>query len=77
MQRGTRRSAVELFDLVREVLLHDAAAQLEGRRDLAAIHLEVPREDREPLDLLEARAIAVDVVDDARDQVADTGIVGK
>ena len=42
------------LDRVREVLLHDAALQLQRRRDLALLGGEVAREDREALDLLEA-----------------------
>ena len=55
---------VELLDLVCEVLVHDPAAQLQRRRDLAVFLREVARQDREPLDLLDAHAVAVDLVDD-------------
>src|SRR3954470_16653415 len=57
-------SRVELFDLGREVLVHDLAAELERRRDLALFLREVARNDREALDLLDANAVAVHVVDD-------------
>ena len=67
--RGAQRrrlgdAFVQLFDLVGEVLEDDAALELERRRHLALLHLEVAREDHEPLELLEARPLAVDVVDD-------------
>ena len=42
----------------------DLAAELQGRRDLAVLLREVAGEDREALDLLDAHAVAVDVVDD-------------
>ena len=71
------RLGVERLDLVREVLLHRSAPELERRRDLARLHREVAREDGEPLDLLEARAIAVRVVDDALKQLADTLVGGQ
>ena len=56
--------SVELFDLVREVLVHDLAAELQRRRELALLLREVARQDREALDLLDAHAVAVHVVDD-------------
>src|SRR5690348_18485686 len=68
--RGTRRrreslrSRVELLDLVGEVLVHDPPAKLQGRRELARLLREVARQDCEPLDLLDADAIAIDVVDE-------------
>ena len=42
----------------------DAALQLQRRRHLVLVGGEVAREDREALDLLEARALGVHVVDD-------------
>ena len=41
------------------------------------LHREVAREDREPLDLLEAGAIAVRVVDDSLEQLADALVGGQ
>src|SRR5438045_8010375 len=64
MRRGTLRSRVQLVDLVGEVLLHDAAAKLERRRQLALLLREIARENREALDLLDAHAVAVDLVDE-------------
>ena len=55
---------VELLDLLREVLVHDLAPQLERRRQLALLLREVARQDREALDLLDAHAVAVHLVDD-------------
>ena len=55
VQLGSLRDAVvEGVDLVREVLEDDPPLELERRRHLALLHLEVAREDREALDLLEA-----------------------
>lgn len=58
---------VERFDLDGEVLLADPALQLQRGRDLAVRHREVARQDREALDLLEARVVRVDSVDDLLD----------
>ena len=44
--------------------MHDLPPQLERGRDLALFLREVARQDREPLDLLDAHAVAVDLVDD-------------
>src|SRR5207244_4777074 len=65
--RETRQSGVERLDLGGEVLLADAPLQLQCRRDLVFFGAEVARQDRETLDLLEARELLVDVLDDARD----------
>src|SRR5258708_17433112 len=46
------------------MLLHDAAPELQRRRQLAGLLREVAREDREALDLLDAHPVAVDVVDE-------------
>ena len=48
------RSRRQISRASREVLLDDAPPQLQRRRDLALLGREVPREDREALDLLEA-----------------------
>ena len=58
---------VEPFDLGCEVLLDDTSLQLHGQGHLALLRREVARDNCEPLDLLEARPVAVDVVDDALD----------
>ena len=47
------RLGVQGVDVRCEVLLHRATPNLERRRDLARLHREVPREDREALHLLE------------------------
>ena len=71
------RLGVERFDVVREVLLHGTAPELQRRRDLAVLHREVAREDREALDLLEARAVAVGVVDHALEELADARVASE
>ena len=65
------RFGVQRVDLGCEVLLHRAASDLQSRRDLAVLEGEVTRQDREALDLLEARTTAVDVVDDALQELMD------
>ena len=50
-----RAYSVELFDVLREVVEDHLAAELQRRRDLVVLEREVAREDREALDLLEAR----------------------
>ena len=45
-RRAPHLAGIELFDLAREVLLHDAALQLQRRRDLALVGREVARQDR-------------------------------
>ena len=72
--RAPRRASV---DLGLEVLDHRAAPELERRRDLAILHREVAREDREALHLLEARALAVRVVDDALHELVHALVVGE
>src|SRR5581483_1167153 len=57
-------SGVQTLDLVGEVLVDHAPAQLQGRRDLALLQREVAREDREALDLLHPGTIAVHLVDE-------------
>ena len=52
----------------------DAALQLQRRRHLVVLHREVARQDREALDLLEARALAVDAVDDALHERVDARV---
>src|SRR4051812_7120063 len=68
-QRGRTRSRVEALDVVREVLLHDAATELQRRRQLTVLLREIAREDRKALDLLDAYAVAVDLVDDLLDEL--------
>ena len=65
------RLGVQRVDLFCEVLLHGSASDLERRRDLAGVHREVARENREALHLLEARTLLVDVVDDALQERVD------
>jgi hypothetical protein len=48
---------------------------LSVRGDLAAVHLEVAREDGEALDLLEPRALAVDLLDDPCHELPDARVV--
>ncbi|TMM16479.1 MAG: hypothetical protein E6F98_00945 [Actinobacteria bacterium] len=64
-----QRLEVERLDLVAEVVLHHAAAQLQRGRQLAGLLREVAREDGEPLDLLDAHAIAVDLVHELLDEL--------
>ena len=59
-----RFGAVQRFDLRGEMVEAHAPLELERRRDLALLQLEVARQHREPLDLLEAAAVAIDVVHD-------------
>src|SRR5205807_1278307 len=60
-------SGVQRLDLGGEVLRADPALELQRRRQLALGGGEIARQDREPLDLLEAREPGVDLVDDLLD----------
>ena len=65
------RLGVERVDLVREVLLDGSPPELQRRRDLALLHREVAWKDGEALDLLEAGALAVRIVDRALQELVD------
>src|SRR5438093_4900775 len=65
---------VQLLDLGGEVLLAHPPLELQGRRDLAVLGREVAVDDGEPLDLLEARVAAVDLLDDALDEHSDVAV---
>src|SRR6267378_5542167 len=62
-ERGRRQSGVELLYLCREVLLAHSTFELQRRCYLSRFKGEVPGQDREPLDLLVPRKLAVDLVD--------------
>src|SRR5213592_1939168 len=59
---------VETFQLVGEVLLDDAALELERRRDLVLLGGEVPVEDLEASYVLEVCQVLVDPLDRLRDE---------
>ena len=63
MLRRWRPSGVQLLDAVAVALGDDVALDLQGRRELAVGLAEVAVEDREALDLLDAREPLVDRVD--------------
>src|ERR671936_2795632 len=65
---GETDLAVELLDLLRKPLLDHPTLELERRRHLTLLGAELTRDDREPLDLLVSRELAVDVVDDVLDE---------
>ena len=59
------------------MLLTDLSPELQRRRHLALLDREVPRQDGEALDLLEAGVGSVHVVDDALHELADVGVLGE
>src|SRR3954447_19656299 len=59
-----RHLRVDRLYFGREVVEDDAALELQRRRHLSLVHREVARQDREALDLFEARAVSVHGIDD-------------
>ena len=57
------------------MLLADLPPELQRRRHLALLDREVPRQDGEALDLLEAGVGSVHLVDDALHELADVGVL--
>src|ERR687890_731611 len=74
-----RRSAlrIQTVEEAGVLLVDHVALDLERRRQLAGLLREVVVEDRELLDLLDLRVVAVDVVEDRLDALVDLRVLGE